>query len=359
MSSPIGLRLAMPKKRSAENKGYPAGWRKKHGALFYRVPKGMEGFWDNKTEFRLGKTAPEAYRVWADRIGGIEGANTIAELLDRYALEIIPTNEPRTQTEKQRHVKLLRAVFGNMPLNSIKPIDVYKYVDKRGARVSAQRDIATLSHAYTKAVEWGYIHRHPFKGEVRFEGEKPRDRYVEDWEILECLSLSSKRKKGSVKQIQAYLRLKLLTGMDRSDLLRLREENIKDDGIHNNRHKVFKRTGKRTIYEWTPELREAVALVRETRPLDNSPWLFCTRRGNGYINEKTGDAQGWASIWQRFMDRVLKETKVKERFTDRDIRAKAGSDAESLEHARALLAHSDSRTTKRVYRRKPERVKPV
>lgn len=35
------------------------------------------------------------------------------------------------------------------------------------------------------------------------------------------------------------------------------------------------------------------------------------------------------------------------------------SDAETLEHARALLAHADSRTTERVYRRKPERVKPL
>jgi integrase len=55
----------------------------------------------------------------------------------------------------------------------------------------------------------------------------------------------------------------------------------------------------------------------------------------------------------------MKETKVTERFTEHDIRAKAASDAESLEHAQALLSHADSRTTKRIYRRKPERVKPV
>lgn len=65
-----------------------------------------------------------------------------------------------------------------------------------------------LSHAYTKAVEWGYIDRHPFKGEVRLQGERPRDRYVEDWETVECLALASKRTKGSVLAIQAYMRLK-------------------------------------------------------------------------------------------------------------------------------------------------------
>jgi len=48
--------------------------------------------------------------------------------------------------------------------------------------------------------------------------------------------------------------------------------------------------------------------------------------------------------------------KVKERFTEHDLRAKVGSDAASLEKARAMLQHADSRTTARVYRRRPERV---
>jgi integrase len=51
--------------------------------------------------------------------------------------------------------------------------------------------------------------------------------------------------------------------------------------------------------------------------------------------------------------------RLSERFTEHDLRAKCASDAGSLEHARALLAHADARTTERVYRRKPERVKPL
>jgi hypothetical protein len=48
-------------------------------------------------------------------------------------------------------------------------------------------------------------------------------------------------------------------------------------------------------------------------------------------------------MWSRFMDRVLAETKVQERFTEHDLRAKVGSDAASLEKARALLQHADAR----------------
>jgi len=90
-----------------------------------------------------------------------------------------------------------------------------------------------------------------------------------------------------------------------------------------------------------------------------TPFLFATRAGAGYIDETTGDAHGWDSMWQRFMDRLLAETKVTTRFTEHDLRAKCGSDADSLEHARALLSHADSRTTALIYRRKPERVRPL
>lgn len=361
----------MPRKRSKENQGLPKRWRLAHGAYYYQVPPGLEAQWDNKKTFRLGTKLNEAYQVWADRIQRPEKANTIGELLDRYALEVIPTKSPASQTANLQQLPVIRRVFGNHPLLPFPPRLVYLYVDKRkvkkkdpktgrtiGGEVAAHREIELLSHAFTKAVEWGYIDKHPFKDEIRLSGEKPRDRYVEDWEIIEALSLKSKRKKGSVFAVQAYLRLKLLTGLAQGDLLRLTETQLREDGIHNQRHKTAHSTGKRTIYEWTPELKEAVDLAKASRPCP-SPFLFCNNQGLGYVNETTGKAPGWKSMWQRFMTRVMTETKVKEHFTEHDLRAKAGSDAQSLEHARALLAHADIRTTDRIYRRKAERVKPL
>ena len=56
-----------------------------------------------------------------------------------------------------------------------------------------------------------------------------------------------------------------------------------------------------------------------------------------YQNEEKGDANSFNSVWQRFMKRLLNETKVTQRFTEHDLRAKVGSDAESLERARILL----------------------
>lgn len=56
---------------------------------------------------------------------------------------------------------------------------------------------------------------------------------------------------------------------------------------------------------------------------------------------------------------MLAETKVIERFTEHDLRSKCASDATSLEHARALLSHADARTIDAIYRRKPERMRPL
>jgi integrase len=47
--------------------------------------------------------------------------------------------------------------------------------------------------------------------------------------------------------------------------------------------------------------------------------------------------------------RAAQETKIIERFTEHDLRGKVGSDAESLERARQLLGHADSKITERVY----------
>ena len=349
----------MPKPRNPENRGLPARWQLMHGAYYYQVPPGLEAAWDGKKKFRLGKTLPEAYRVWADRLGAIDSANNIGQLLERYSLEVVPTKAVRSQSENARAVTKLRAVFGELRLEDIRPQLIYQYVDKKSAKVAAHREIAVLSHALTKAVEWGYIDRHPFKGEVRLKGEAPRTRYVEDWEVIECLALSSKRLKGSVLAIQAYMRIKLLTGLRRGDLLRLTTADLREDGIHITPNKTKDTTGKKIIIEWSEELREAIDMAKEARSVHIAHWLFCNKRGECYFDEAKETASGWDSMWQRFMERILAETKVENRFTEHDLRAKCASDAQTLEHARLLLAHADGRLTDRVYRRKPERVKPL
>lgn len=147
----------MPKKRRPENKGLPKRWTFRDNAYYYRVPTGKEALWDGKQYFNLGKTLPEAYRKWADRIEASMDAKFIGELIDRYALEVIPEKKPKTRASNILSIVPLRSVFGQMKLSALKPQMVYQYVEKRsikvsdgngkvtGGKVTALRDIEVLS----------------------------------------------------------------------------------------------------------------------------------------------------------------------------------------------------------------------
>ena len=127
----------MPQKRKPENRGLPARWVYKHGAYYYLPPPDMRYEWDDKSWFLLGKTLPDAYKTWADRISAPERITTVSALLDRFAMEVIPTKAPKTRTEYQRYVAALRKPFGEVKLADIEPQHIYQYVDRRSAKIAA------------------------------------------------------------------------------------------------------------------------------------------------------------------------------------------------------------------------------
>jgi hypothetical protein len=73
----------------------------------------------------------------------------------------------------------------------------------------------------------------------------------------------------------------------------------------------------------------------------------------------TRKASGFQSIWQRSMKKAIAKTTLEESFTENDLRAKVGSDIESLAEAQKLLAHTNAATTKKSYRRKGAKMAPA
>ena len=91
-----------------------------------------------------------------------------------------------------------------------------------------------------------------------------------------------------------------------------------------------------------------------------APWLFCANTGDGYFDEETGPPRRVELHVAALHGAVAaRDSKITERFTEHDLRAKCASDAESLGRAQQLLGHADSKITERVYRRKPETVRPL
>ncbi len=332
-------------KRKSENRGYPSGWRWKHGAWRYRVPLGSEHLWDGKREFTLGRTDVEAYKTWADRLELQYYARTIADLLDRYAQQVVPTKAPITQRHNLKSIARLHLVFGHMTIPALRTIHAQQYLDLRRAKpYSANRDIELLSHAYACAIRWGLTETSPIKGRVQYHRETPRRRYITDDELRIFIESANPAQR-------AYTALKVLTGLRRNDILTLRIADLKEDGIHVEPSKTINTTGTRMVIEWTEALRQAVEQAKAARPRDIAPWLFCTRNGGCYV--RSGGASGWESNWQRLLDRAPIE-----RFKDSDLRAKTASDLPT-DLAAALLGHADPKITRRVYQRAPRKVKPL
>ena len=275
-------------------------------------------------------------------------------------LEVVPKKAYGTQETDRLAIKRLRPVFGQLYPKDVKPSHAYKYADliaKQSGLKSAKNDVSTLRHMLTKAVEWGIIDTNPLLGQVRLPNNPPRTRLVEDWEIAEAIAIQSPYR--GVQVCIPYIKLKLATGLRRKDLLSLRLSDLREDGIHVMPSKTEKSSGMRQIFEWDDDMREIVESIKQIPPRRiGDSCLFITREGKPYI-DSNGKCNAFDSMWQRFMDKVLKETKVTERFHERDLRARAATDSDTLQEASERLGHTDTAITQRVYRRKPVVVKPL
>jgi len=364
-------------KRSTQNKQYPKGWRvRRRGTKwakfvisFYTTSVNAH-LWDNKKEVQLGsgltlaEAEQQAYKLWVDKIVTTDKPFTLQDLFDRYELQVIPKKAAATQKSNRQSLKRLRNVFDlKQPVIDFKTHQAYQYRDYVSNNLSAKRanlDVEVLSHLFTKAIEWGCNIQHPVKGIVGKISIPDRDRYVEDEELKEFLSVCNAMQK-------VYIPLKLATGKDKSMLLRIKLGDITSEGIKfpKRQKTAGKKGGKSSIVPFEHQgestgLKEIIDDIMSWRKRwckVQSFYLFASSMGQPLITDQ-GITSNFDSQWQRTMKKALQTTSLDERFTEHDLKAKTASDLEDAEHASKLLQHHSTATTKRIYRRKPEIVLP-
>lgn len=319
--------------------GLPECVYKKHGAYY---------FVKNNKWTRLGKTEAEMYKALAKLKGETKAEPGMKTLFDRYEKEVLAKKHKKTRDVQEEQLVLLRQVFEKMEPGAVLPKHVAQYLDKRGvtAPVSANREIALLSHIFKKAIRWGIVSVNPCTGVERNE-EKPRDRYVQDWEFAAVYQKAP-------EHIQILMDLAYLTGQRQADLLGIRLSDLTDDGI------LFKqaKTGMKICVEWSPALEEVVARAKAQKKEVQSLYLVSNKKGQKYTSS------GIQTAWQRLMTDCIATTDkdgneiepvIRERFTFHDLRAKARSDGED----KRLLGHVNPDAMARTYQRKAIKVKPV
>lgn len=315
----------------------------KHGAYFY---VSRENKW-----IRLSDDKAIAFSKWAEiegetpRASGTEKplAGSVAALIDKYMIEIAPKKAKATYTGNLMEAKNLREVFGKMLVLEVRPTHIAKYLDIRGlkAPIRANREISLLSHMFSYAMRWGQVDRNPCLG-VAKHAEKGRDRYITDQEFESVKKLAS-------ELIAIVMDFAYITAMRKGDILKLRLDQITEDGIWIKQSK----TGAKQLYEWTNGLIMVVARAKALKRPIRGLYLFCNRQGQPYTDS------GFKAMWQRVQIKWAESGG--ERFTFHDIRAKALTDAKKLGiDAQSLAGHATASMTEHyIKQREYKRIKSL
>ena len=289
----------------------------------------------------LGNNRARALLEWA-RIEGTEpdvSIRTFEVIAQRYEREVMPTKAPRTQRDNLIELDKLRAVFGRMLIEAIKPHHVRGYLDKRGhtAKARANREKALLSHVFNKAREWGYTDApNPCRGVKGFT-EAGRDRYVTDAEFLAVHAMAD-------PTLQDAMDIALLTGQRPADVLKIMMADIRDGAVFVAQNK----TGAKRAIEIVGELADVLARIKARKRERQSAYL---------IQDDNGRPLTMLAMRGRF-DKARKAAGVAFQF--RDIRAKTASDTGDLGHSQRLLGHKNRDMTEHYVRERiGQRVKPL
>lgn len=297
----------------------------------------------------LGHDLLEAKRKLIELDEGRPVAGTISELIDRYMREISPKKAPRTHKDEIASAKLLNEIFGKTGIKDLRPVHVAKYLDRRGqkAPVRANREKALLSHMFSLAMRWGLVDSNPCKGVAR-NTETPRDRLITDAE-LEAFRIYAESLGNTGQMLARAAWLAYLTGQRRGDLLKLRLDQLSEEGILI----IQSKTRAKVMVEWTPALRDCVASLRTLPRPVSGMFLICNRSGQPYSD------YGFDTLWGRLMNDWCSEGN--ERFHFHDLRAKAITKmVEDGRKARDLSGHKNDSTINKVYdRRSIKRSKAV
>ncbi len=307
------------------------------GKSYYYVTTDKPRKW-----IKLGQDLSAAKRLWAEMEGEQPAPNdcTFNGIVARYRKDVMPTKAPQSQSDNEKQLEKLCAVFGTMPIDAIKPHHIRRYLDERGkvAKVRANRERSLFSHIFNFARQHGYTDAsNPCAGVKGFR-ETGRDRYIENAEFLDVWNCAH-------YTVQDAMDLALLTGQRPADLLKLNRGDIQDGMLNFTQNK----TKNKLRINITGELKDLIERILSRQHKITG--------GDGMLQDGNGQRLTYGALRTRF-DRARKTAKVDFQF--RDIRAKAATDTEDLAHAQKLLGHKTRAMTEHYTRnRKGDKVNPL
>jgi len=321
----------------------PHTYRDKVRGTYYRPYLGRH---NGKPRFgkrvRLGDYDLPAHQAWAKlETLQAQATRTVRWVLTQY-LNSPRFKElaPKTQRSYEDSFNSLTTYpladgrsFGDAPLEQINKRVIRRFLDHYPYPVAANRQVALLKAAW-RWVEQRYegIPENPCTG-VDANRERPRERYVTDWEYEQMLGVVP-------PWLWVAMELSYLCRGRKSEVLALTRASIQSNGIYLQRAKG----SDDEVTLWSERLKEVIRVAAELP----GPSEYLVRNRGGRVTKKAFDS-AWARAKRKAGSAVFPPG---DGWTFHDIKAKGYSDQ------REQSAGHRSERMHRVYSRKAREVEP-
>jgi integrase len=187
-------------------------------------------------------------------------SHTLADLLNRYAAEVVPHKR-----SADREVYLLRVILrhpiARVSLHCLTALEIARYRDHRLSLVKAdtvRRELAIVRHCLEVARnEWGFaLPTNPMQQVKLPRAGNPRERRVNHGELEKLLAAC---KTSRCRWLPAIIQLAVETGMRRSELLAMRWEDVDLKA-----RTVLLRNTKNGLPRTVPLSTEALNVIKDT-----------------------------------------------------------------------------------------------
>jgi hypothetical protein len=316
--------------------------RGKGGQVWTSYSYDMRG--TGRPDVALGTDYAAALVEWAklrDNLPRIRG--TIEEAFQRFEADVLPVKYKNETTRRNyaQSIKTMRPVFGPATWDSVRVSTIEDYLEKRSAKVQANREKAVLS------VVWGYARRWDMTA-LPFPAFKMNLKNTEEAAEVDW---TDRMFAAMYVHAEPFLRdamdLMSATAWRVRDALKCQITDVRDGVLHFRASKTKKR-GHFTIEE-SLVLQQLI----KQRLAIKAPHFKMLTRGNREVSERM-----LTDAWARARAKALPDCPEVQGLLLRYVRKYSGQLAGSLQEAQQLLQHGSAATTARHYRGS-EKLRPV
>ncbi|MCW5205504.1 tyrosine-type recombinase/integrase [Desulfobulbus sp. F5] len=190
------------------------------------VGKESEGVTRSQAEDFIEQARTEARKGRLNLPKGRKVALGFREAAEKYLIKLEKEGGKDLKKKEQRLRLHLSPFFKDKPLSSIAAFDLERFKKSRKeegvTNGTINRELAALSHLFSKAVEWKWIDRRPAKIN-RLKEDGGRMVYLTAAQAAELLKKAAEHQSAF---IYPFIRIALETSMRRSEILSIRLEHV-------------------------------------------------------------------------------------------------------------------------------------